>query len=377
MVPYFLTNGILAMVQTGTGVAPIHTYTTYRWNGSAYLPFIVHLNVTNDQGENNITSQLVTIWLAGDANGDGVINILDASVIGLKWNSKDECADLNNDGSVNILDASIIGLNWARKTSDNTPPAGVTHLVNISYLENHINWTWTDPADPDFANVSVWIDGQFKSSVPKGKQFYEATGFSANGEHKISTRTIDTSGNLNKTWVNHTARTAKTTSELPPDPVTVAPPVDTTVATSIGTSTAFLYTGSNPIQTGVAPGTIEARRAAVLRGRVLTREGTNMSGVNITILSHPEFGSTMTRADGMFDMAVNGGGLLTVNYEKQGYLPAQRQVNAPWQDYEWLPDVVQHHPANPRQTKSTHLWPKPIRTVDLSLDARTRCWARL
>ena len=78
----------------------------------------------------------------------------------------------------------------------------------------------------------------------------------------------------------------------------------------------------------------------MLRGRVLTREGTTLSGVNITILSHPEFGSTMSRADGMFDMAVNGGGLLTVNYEKTGYLTAQRQVNAPWQDYAWLPDVV-------------------------------------
>jgi len=38
----------------------------------------------------------------------------------------------------------------------------------------------------------------------------------------------------------------------------------------------------------------------------------------------------------MFDIAVNGGGLLTVNYEKAGYLSAQRQVQVPWQDYEWL-----------------------------------------
>jgi hypothetical protein len=126
----------------------------------------------------------------------------------------------------------------------------------------------------------------------------------------------------------------------PPDPSSVAPPVDTTVATSIATSTEFLYIGSNPIQTGVVPGTIEIRRAAVLRGRVLTREGANLSGVKISILSHPEFGSTMSRADGMFDMAVNGGGLLTVNYEKTGYLTAQRQAQTPWQDYEWLPDVV-------------------------------------
>ena len=42
----------------------------------------------------------------------------------------------------------------------------------------------------------------------------------------------------------------------------------------------------------------------------------------------------------MFDLVVNGGGPLTVNYEKEGFLPAQRQVNPPWQDYVWAPDVA-------------------------------------
>jgi len=30
-------------------------------------------------------------------------------------------------------------------------------------------------------------------------------------------------------------------------------------------------------------------------------------------------------------MAVNGGGMLTLDYRKSGYLPAQRQVKVPWQ----------------------------------------------
>ena len=67
-------------------------------------------------------------------------------------------------------------------------------------------------------------------------------------------------------------------SVLPPDPVTVAPPVDPTVATTVARSTEFLYTGPNPIQTGVAPGTIDARRAAVLRGKVLDRDGNPLPG---------------------------------------------------------------------------------------------------
>ncbi len=133
---------------------------------------------------------------------------------------------------------------------------------------------------------------------------------------------------------------ATTGTPLPPDPASVAPPIDPTVATTVATATEFLYTGTNPIQTGVAEGTIEKRRAAVIRGKVLDKNNNALPGVTITILNHPEFGQTLSRLDGMFDMAVNGGGYLTVNYQKSGYLPAQRQINAPWQDYVWLPDVI-------------------------------------
>jgi hypothetical protein len=47
-----------------------------------------------------------------------------------------------------------------------------------------------------------------------------------------------------------------------PDPSTVAPPLDTSVATTIASGTSFLYTGANPIQTGVSPNIIVPTRAA-------------------------------------------------------------------------------------------------------------------
>lgn len=129
-------------------------------------------------------------------------------------------------------------------------------------------------------------------------------------------------------------------ASLPPDPATVAPPLDLSVATTLGTAAAFLYTGSTPIQTGVAPGTIDARRVAVLRGTVTDRPGAPLGGVQIRIHNHPEFGQTLSRADGMFDLAVNGGGVLTIDYQKAGFLPAQRQVTIPWQDYVVVADVA-------------------------------------
>jgi len=142
------------------------------------------------------------------------------------------------------------------------------------------------------------------------------------------------------TAVNLTISLGPQGPPLPPDPSTVAPPVDPTVATTVDTATSFLYTGPYPIQTGVWPGTIETRRAAVLRGKVMDRNETPLPGVTITVLNHSEYGQTLSRSDGVFDMVVNGGGPLTVNYAREGFLTAQRQVRVPWQDYARLPDVV-------------------------------------
>jgi YD repeat-containing protein len=127
---------------------------------------------------------------------------------------------------------------------------------------------------------------------------------------------------------------------LPPDPSTVAPPVAPGVATTVGASTSFLYSSSNPIQVGVLPGTIVPQHASVIRGKVLDNVNAPLAGVKITILNHPEFGQTLSRSDGMFDLAVNGGAPVIVKYEKSGLISSQRQVQVSWGDYANAPDVV-------------------------------------
>jgi RHS repeat-associated protein len=126
---------------------------------------------------------------------------------------------------------------------------------------------------------------------------------------------------------------------LPPDPATVAPALDRTVATDLYTSVEFLWTGRRPVQTGMVPGAIDPLRVSVLRGRVLTRDGQSLEGARISVLGHPELGVTLSRVDGAFDLALNGGGFLTIQIEKAGHLTAHRQTQVAWRDWTVLDDV--------------------------------------
>ncbi len=129
-------------------------------------------------------------------------------------------------------------------------------------------------------------------------------------------------------------------SGLPPDPTSIAPSLSRVDATPFIAATAFLYRGRDPIQVGVADGAISPERAAVVRGRVVDRSGQPLPGVELTVVGHPEYGTTLTRADGIFDMVVDGGGRLTFSYRMQGSPVVQRSVDPSRRDFAWLPDVM-------------------------------------
>ena len=65
-----------------------------------------------------------------------------------------------------------------------------------------------------------------------------------------------------------------------------------------------------------------------------------LAGVRVGVQGHRELGRTGTRDDGRFDLAVNGGGRLTLTFDKQGYPSAYRQVATTWQEYTVVPDVA-------------------------------------
>jgi hypothetical protein len=113
---------------------------------------------------------------------------------------------------------------------------------------------------------------------------------------------------------------------IPPDPASVAPPRDPETATDLPSTTAVQYTGPNPVQTQVTPGAIDPANATVVRGRVLDRAGSPISGVRVFAPDHPELGRTASRADGAFDFVVNGGTGVVLQFQKSGFLELQRHA---------------------------------------------------
>jgi hypothetical protein len=57
----------------------------------------------------------------------------------------------------------------------------------------------------------------------------------------------------------------------------------------------------------------------------------------LSVGGHAEHGYTLTRPDGLFDLAVNGGGRLLFHFEKTGFLAADAAPG--WQRHERVVDV--------------------------------------
>jgi RHS repeat-associated protein len=118
-----------------------------------------------------------------------------------------------------------------------------------------------------------------------------------------------------------------------------APALDRTIATTLTEAASFLYTGPDPVQKGVDTDKLDSRRIAMVNGRVVDDAGEPLAGVRVSVSERSEYGYTLTRSDGVFNLAVNGGARLVLKYELDGYVPAERISQPGWQRYGELPEV--------------------------------------
>ena len=153
------------------------------------------------------------------------------------------------------------------------------------------------------------------------------------GISSIARSATDSAGNSGSAKIKVTYRRSTDTSGI------AAPVLLSAGIPSLTQRIAFLYSGSNPVQVGAVADSFSEERLSQIHGAVYGVDSLAIPGVRVEILGHPEFGHAMTRADGRWDLAVNGGGSLVVALSSNGYLPVQRRVAVGWQEIEYAGDV--------------------------------------
>lgn len=138
--------------------------------------------------------------------------------------------------TIRLYTSNIYGGDWENKTGyitvyDCTPPASITNLAYNNDTCQVTNWSWTNPADADYAYLYTMKNNEFHSNVTSPTEFLAWMSITA-GE--FSSRTVDNEGNMNETWVNMTAPDAAVCDVDPPlAPINLA---NTTTCNSINWS---------------------------------------------------------------------------------------------------------------------------------------------
>jgi RHS repeat-associated protein len=94
------------------------------------------------------------------------------------------------------------------------------------------------------------------------------------------------------------------------------------------------------------------RRFSLITGLVQDPAELPIANVSITIHDHPGYGSVTTDAEGRFSIPVDGGGNLTVVFQKKGLITIHRKVYVPWNDIAMV-ETVQMISEDPVSTTLT------------------------
>ncbi|CAM4356869.1 unnamed protein product [Lepidochelys olivacea] len=121
----------------------------------------------------------------------------------------------------------------------------------------------------------------------------------------------------------------------------------------IGKDSTHIIAGENPFDGG---------HACVIRGQVITSDGTPLVGVNISFANNPLFGYTISRQDGSFDLVTNGGISIILHFERAPFITQEHTLWLPWDRFFVMETIVMRHEENeiPSCDLSNFARPNPV-----------------
>ncbi|MBW2657211.1 MAG: tandem-95 repeat protein, partial [Deltaproteobacteria bacterium] len=94
----------------------------------------------------------------------------------------------------------------------------------------------------------------------------------------------------------------------------------------------------------------DPRRFAVISGLVRDLSDLPIADVSVTLLDHPEYGTSKTDTEGRFSLPMDGGATFTLVYQKQGLITSHRKLYIPWNDIA-VAETIQMVSEDPISTK--------------------------
>ncbi|XP_059858245.1 teneurin-1 isoform X6 [Delphinus delphis] len=106
----------------------------------------------------------------------------------------------------------------------------------------------------------------------------------------------------------------------------------------------------------------DSRRACVIRGQVMAVDGTPLVGVNVSFLHHSDYGFTISRQDGSFDLVAVGGISVVLIFDRSPFLPEKRTLWLPWNQFIVVEKVTMQRVVSdpPSCDISNFISPNPI-----------------
>ncbi|XP_028338472.1 teneurin-1 isoform X4 [Physeter macrocephalus] len=106
----------------------------------------------------------------------------------------------------------------------------------------------------------------------------------------------------------------------------------------------------------------DSRRACVIRGQVMAADGTPLVGVNVSFLHHSDYGFTISRQDGSFDLVAVGGISVVLIFDRSPFLPEKRTLWLPWNQFIVVEKVTMQRVVSdpPSCDISNFISPNPI-----------------
>uniref|UniRef100_A0A671DUT9 Teneurin-1 n=1 Tax=Rhinolophus ferrumequinum TaxID=59479 RepID=A0A671DUT9_RHIFE len=106
----------------------------------------------------------------------------------------------------------------------------------------------------------------------------------------------------------------------------------------------------------------DSRRACVIRGQVVAIDGTPLVGVNVSFLHHSDYGFTISRQDGSFDLVAIGGISIILIFDRSPFLSEKRTLWLPWNQFIVVEKVTMQRVVSdsPSCDISNFISPNPI-----------------